>query len=183
MANFIHPLADVKSETIGEDTTIWQFSIVLTGAIIGHHCNINCQCFIEGKAIIGNYVTIKSGVQIWDGVVIEDNVFIGPNVTFTNDLVPRSKVYLAKYEKTLVRKGASVGANSTIVAGVNIGYYALIGAGSVVTKNIPSYTVWYGNPAIHKGYITSSGVIIGLDMIDKQTNQLYRLEDQIPVKC
>ncbi len=155
----IHPLADVQTENIGRDTFVWQFTVILKGAVIGNNCNINCQVFIENDVIIGDNVTIKPGVQIWDGVTLEDNVFIGPNVTFTNDLVPRSKQYPESFAKTLVEQGASIGANSTIVAGNTIGKYALIGAGSVVTKNIPANTVWFGNPAEQKGVIDDQGNI------------------------
>ncbi|MET3730536.1 acyltransferase [Moheibacter stercoris] len=155
----IHPNADVQSEKIGKGTTIWQYSIVLKGASIGENCNINCQVFIENDVTIGDNVTIKPGVQIWDGVTLEDNVFIGPNVTFTNDLVPRSKQYPEKFEKTIVKKGASIGANSTIIAGNTIGENALIGAGSVITKNVPANTVWFGNPAKQKGTIDIKGNI------------------------
>ncbi len=143
----IHPLADVQSLNIGENTTIWQFCVVLPKAVIGKNCNINCQVFIENDVVIGNNVTIKPGVQVWDGLTIEDNVFIGPNVTFTNDLFPRSKQYPEKFEKTLIKNGASIGANATILAGITIGTNAMIGAGSVVTKNIPDNEVWMGNPA------------------------------------
>lgn len=143
----IHPLADVQSLNIGENTTIWQFCVVLPKAVIGKNCNINCQVFIENDVVIGNNVTIKPGVQVWDGITIEDNVFIGPNVTFTNDLFPRSKQYPEKFEKTLIKNGASIGANATILAGITIGTNAMIGAGSVVTKNIPDNEVWMGNPA------------------------------------
>lgn len=155
----IHPLSDVQSENIGENSMIWQYCVVLKGAIIGDHCNINCQVFIENDVKIGDYVTIKPGVQIWDGVTLEDNVFIGPNVTFTNDLIPRSKHYPEAFERTVVEKGASIGANSTIVAGNTIGEYALVGAGSVVTKNVPPYTVWFGNPAKLKGNIDKKGKV------------------------
>ena len=106
-------------------------------ARIGDNCNICANVLIENDVIIGNNVTVKSGVQIWDGVEIEDNVFIGPNVTFTNDLVPRSKVYPQSFARTIIKKGASIGANSTIIAGHSIGEYAFIGAGSVITKDIP----------------------------------------------
>lgn len=149
----IHPLADVQTQNIGEDTSVWQFCVVLKGAQIGNHCNINCQVFVENDVIIGDHVTIKPGVQIWDGVTLEDDVFIGPNVTFTNDLVPRSKQYPEVYAKTLVKKGASIGANATIVAGNTIGENALIGAGSVITKDVPANTVWFGNPAKQRGTI------------------------------
>lgn len=153
----IHPTADVKSESIGKGTTVWQFSIILQGAQIGNNCNINCQVFIENDVLIGNNVTIKPGVQIWDGISIEDDVFIGPNVTFTNDLYPRSKQYPARFAKTLIRKGASIGANATILAGVEIGAYAMIGAGSVVTKNVPDHSLWYGNPAVSIKKIDKNG--------------------------
>ncbi|WP_172282343.1 acyltransferase [Chryseobacterium sp. LAM-KRS1] len=143
----IHSLADVQSQNIGEGTYIWQFCVILKDAEIGSNCNINCQVFIENKVIIGNNVTIKPGVQIWDGITIEDDVFIGPNATFTNDLFPKSKNKHFKPEHTLIKKGASIGANATILAGVTIGENSLIGAGSVVTKNIPANEIWVGNPA------------------------------------
>jgi acetyltransferase-like isoleucine patch superfamily enzyme len=143
----IHPLADVQSTNIGEDTIVWQFCVILKGAKIGNNCNINCQVFIENDVIIGNNVTIKPGVQLWDGITIEDNVFIGPNATFTNDLKPRSKHHPENFLKTIVKKGASIGANATILPGLTIGEDSMIGAGSVVLKNIPPNTVWAGNPA------------------------------------
>lgn len=156
----IHPSSDVQSTHIGPDTTIWQYCVVLPEARIGSSCNICAHVLIENQVTIGDRVTVKSGVQLWDGVVVEDDVFIGPNVTFTNDMVPRSKVYPEHYLKTIIQKGASIGANATIVAGHTIGAYALVGAGSVVTKDIPPYTVWYGNPATQRGYITKEGVIV-----------------------
>ncbi|MCU7617838.1 N-acetyltransferase [Chryseobacterium sp. PBS4-4] len=143
----IHPLAEVQSTNIGDKTFIWQFCIVLKGAKIGKNCNINCQVFIENDVIIGDNVTIKPGVQIWDGVSLGDDVFIGPNVTFTNDLFPKSKNKDFELKKTIVKKGASIGANATILAGITIGENSLIGAGSVVTKNIPENEIWVGNPA------------------------------------
>ncbi|WP_027377058.1 acyltransferase [Kaistella palustris] len=143
----IHKLADVQSENIGAGTTVWQFCVILKEARIGTNCNINCQVFIENDVSIGNNVTIKPGVQLWDGITLEDFVFIGPNVTFTNDLIPRSqnKDYLQR--KTLVKTGASIGANATVLGGVTIGENALIGAGSVVTKDVPANEIWVGNPA------------------------------------
>jgi acetyltransferase-like isoleucine patch superfamily enzyme len=177
----IHALSDVQSKNVGKDTYVWQFTVILMGAVIGDNCNINANCFIENDVAVGNNVTIKSGVQLWDGLVIEDNVFVGPNATFTNDLVPRSKVYPKEFRKTVVRKGASLGANVTIIAGIEIGEFALIGAGSVVTKNIPAYTMWYGNPARQKGYVTEDGVLLNLELYDKEDNQ-YELIDGKPVK-
>lgn len=143
----IHPLADVQTTSIGNGTTVWQFCVILKNAIIGENCNINCQVFIENNVIIGNNVTVKPGVQIWDGITIEDNVFIGPNATFTNDLFPKSKNIDFDLKQTLIKKGASIGANATILAGLTIGENALIGAGSVVTKDVPANEIWVGNPA------------------------------------
>lgn len=143
----IHPLSDVQSRSIGEETNIWQFCVVLPNAVIGKNCNINCHVLIENDVIIGNNVTIKPGVQIWDGITIEDDVFIGPNATFTNDLKPRSKQYPEHFLRTTLKKGASIGANATILPGITIGENAMIGAGSVVVCDIPSNTTWVGNPA------------------------------------
>jgi UDP-2-acetamido-3-amino-2,3-dideoxy-glucuronate N-acetyltransferase len=176
MAIKIHPTAEVLTDRIGEDTIIWQFCIVLSGAKIGRNCNVNFNVFIENDVIIGDNVTIKPGVQLWDGVRISDNVFIGPNVTFTNDLSPRSKVYSKKFVNTIIEKGASIGANATILAGLTIGEYAFVGAGSVVTKDVPAYTLWYGNPALHKGYVTKEGKTLSLNLQDKEGNK-YWLQD------
>lgn len=143
----IHPLSDVKSANIGEGTNIWQFCVVFPKARIGRNCNICANVLIENDVVIGDNVTVKSGVQLWDGLEIEDNVFIGPNVTFTNDLFPRSKVYPEKFERTVIKRGASIGANSTIIAGHTIGKNAMIGAGSIVTKDIPDNELWFGTPA------------------------------------
>jgi acetyltransferase-like isoleucine patch superfamily enzyme len=170
----IHALSDVKSTKIGLNTTIWQFVVILNDAVIGSNVNINCNVFIENDVVIGDNVTIKSGVQIWDGITIEDNVFVGPNVTFTNDLIPRSKVRPKLFGKTLLKKGCSIGANATVLTGIEIGKYSLIGAGSVVTKNIPDNTIWYGNPARQKGYITDDGIILDLNLTDKQYNRIYK---------
>lgn len=142
----IHPLSDCQA-SVPESTNIWQFCVVLPNARIGENCNVCSHCFIENDVFIGNNVTIKCGVQIWDGIRVEDNVFIGPNVTFTNDRFPRSKQYLEKFENTIIRKGASLGAGTTVLCGIEIGENAMIGAGSVVTKNIPANELWVGNPA------------------------------------
>jgi len=156
----IHPLADVQSENIGEGTLIWQFCVVLKNAVIGKNCNINCNVLIENKAVIGDNVTIKPGVQIWDGVTLEDNVFIGPNVTFTNDTHPKSKNTDFALKETIVKKGASIGANSTILPGIIIGENSMIGAGSVVTKNVKPNGVYFGNPAAEKGVLKEDGSIV-----------------------
>ena len=172
----IHSTADVQSINISSNTFIWQFCVVLKGASIGDECNINSHVFIENDVIIGNNVTVKSGVQLWDGLRVADDVFIGPNVTFTNDMVPRSKSYPTTYLQTKICKGASIGANATIIAGNEIGSYAFIGAGSLITKNIPDNTVWYGNPARHKGYITNKGILLDLDYKDK-SGLKHKLKD------
>ena len=138
----IHPLSDVQSKDIGIDTNIWQFCVVLPEAIIGKNCNICSHCFIENKVKVGNNVTIKSGVQLWNGIEIEDNVFIGPNVTFCNDKYPRSKQYLDEPLKTIVKKGASIGANATILPGLVIGENSMIAAGCVVTENVEPNTLY-----------------------------------------
>ncbi|MDE1357275.1 N-acetyltransferase [Vibrio aestuarianus] len=143
----IHKLSDVQSTNIGEGTRIWQYSVVLPKAVIGRGCNICAHTLIENDVIIGNDVTVKSGVYIWDGIVIEDNVFIGPCVAFTNDKAPRSKQYPEQFLKTIIKKGASLGANSTILPGVVLGESCMVGAGAVVTKNVPDYAVVVGNPA------------------------------------
>lgn len=144
----IHPTSDVQTSNIEEGTLVWQFCVILKGARIGKNCNINFNVFVENDVVIGDNVTIKSGVQLWDGLRVEDNVFIGPNVTFTNDKFPRSKVYPDQFLKTILKKGASIGAGSVILCGVIIGENALVGAGSVVTKDIPDNELWYGNPAV-----------------------------------
>jgi len=137
----------VQSKHIGEGTRVWQYVVILPDAVIGRDGNICSHCFIENKVVVGDRVTIKCGVQLWDGVTLEDDVFIGPNVTFTNDLEPKSRNTEAKLLPTLVKKGASIGANATILPGVTIGEGAMVGAGAVVTKNIPPRSVVVGNPA------------------------------------
>lgn len=142
----IHPLADCLS-SIPETTRVWQFSIILAQAKIGENCNICSHCFIENDVVIGNNVTIKNGVYLWDGIVLEDDVFVGPNVTFTNDNFPQSGNHQFKLSRTTVCKGASIGAGAVILGGLTIGAGAMIGAGSVVTKDIPAFELWVGNPA------------------------------------
>ena len=176
----IHPTAEVHTNTIGDNTAIWQFCVILKDAKIGSYCNINCNVFIENDVVIGDNVTIKPGVQIWDGIRIGDNVFIGPNATFTNDLTPRSKHYPNSFSQTNVMKGASIGANATVLTGITIGEYSMIGAGSVITKNAPPFTLWYGNPATHKGYVTKEGKIISLDLLCTEGKK-YKLINNEPI--
>lgn len=143
----IHPLSDVQSNNIGEGTRIWQYSVILKNAVIGSGCNICAHTFIENDVIIGNDVTIKSGVYIWDGITIGDQVFIGPCVAFTNDKMPRSKQYPESFMRTILNTGASIGANATILPGIILGEHCMVGAGAVVTKDVPPYAVVVGNPA------------------------------------
>jgi len=153
----IHPLADVKTNYIGEGTMIWQFSIVCEGAKIGKHCNINCHSFIEGKVLIGNNVTIKSGVYLWNEMTIGNNVFIGPGAIFTNDKYPRSKAFLDKNDPIYIDDYASIGAGAIILGNVKIGKYAMVAAGSLVTKNIPERALVKGRPAKIVKWLNKSG--------------------------
>ena len=147
MPKMIHPTSDVQSDEIGDGTAIWQFVVILPKARIGRDCNVCAHCLIENDVVIGDRVTLKSGVQLWDGIVIESDVFVGPNVTFTNDPFPRSRRKPDAFPRTIVRRNASIGANATILPGIEIGENAMIGAGSVVTKSVPSDSVVVGNPA------------------------------------
>jgi acetyltransferase-like isoleucine patch superfamily enzyme len=147
MTVMIHPLSDVQSPNLGEGTRIWQFVVILPKAKIGRDCNICAHCLIENEVIVGDRVTVKSGVQLWDGIELEDDVFVGPNATFTNDPFPRSRHYPESFKKTVVRQGASIGANATLLPGVVIGRKALVGAGAVVTADVPDRAIVAGNPA------------------------------------
>lgn len=142
----IHSLSDCLSKNIGKNTNVWQYVVVLSEAVIGDNCNICAHSFIENEVKIGNGVTVKCGVYLWDGITIEDNVQIGPNVTFTNDKYPRAKKTF-ELQRTLIKRNASIGAASTILGGVTIGENAMVGAGSLVTKDIPDNELWLGSPA------------------------------------
>jgi len=150
---FIHPQAIVETENVGAGTRVWAFAHILPGARIGQNCNVCDHTFIEGRVVVGDNVTIKCGVYLWDGVVIEDDVFIGPNATFTNDIRPRSKAYPPEYARTLIKTGASIGANATVMCGITVGQWAMVGAGSVVTHDVCDYGLVYGNPAKLQGYV------------------------------
>jgi acetyltransferase-like isoleucine patch superfamily enzyme len=163
---FVHPTAIVETELIGPHTRIWAFVHVMANACIGANCNIGDHCFIESGAVIGDNVTVKNGNMIWDGIVLEDGVFVGPHVFFTNDRYPRSPRLpqaRAKYadrgwlEPTVVRRGASLGAGATLLAGVTIGEFAMVGAGAVVTRNVPAHALVVGNPARVKGWVCECG--------------------------
>jgi acetyltransferase-like isoleucine patch superfamily enzyme len=174
----IHPLADIRSQKIGKSSRFWQFAIVLEGAKVGEDCNINCHTFIENDVVIGDRVTLKSGVYLWDGIRVENDVFIGPNATFVNDPLPRSKQFPNVFQQTHLRKGCSIGANATILGGLEIGEYALVGAGSVVTKSVPSNSLVVGNPARVVGWVNEKGERLqnkGEYLIDNDGNK-FKIE-------
>lgn len=176
----VHPYAEVQTTSIGTDTVVWQFSVILKGAVIGKNCNINCHTFIENNVTVGDNVTIKSGVFLWDGIEIEDNVFVGPNATFTNDKYARSKHYRNNLMAITLKKGCSIGANATILGGITIGRYSLIAAGSVVTKNVPDYALVKGNPAKITGWVNEAGVKLtqlSLNELMDETGCKYALEN------
>lgn len=154
---FIHPKAICDSENIGKGTRIWAFCHIMKDVIIGEDCNLGDGTFVESGVKIGNRVTIKNHISIWNGVEIEDDVFLGPNCVLTNDLYPRSKVYHQENVKTLIKKGASIGANATIICGITLGEYCMIGAGAVVTKDVPAYSLVVGNPARVVGKVNEFG--------------------------
>ncbi|HSC76091.1 MAG TPA: WxcM-like domain-containing protein [Pseudomonadales bacterium] len=152
MDYFVHAQGICDSAQVGKNTRIWAFSHVLSGAKLGSECNICDHVFIENDVILGDRVTVKCGVQLWDGITLEDDVFIGPNATFTNDPFPRSKQYPEQFPRTVICQGASIGANATILPGLTIGQRAMIGAGAVVTRSVPSHAIVVGNPARIVGY-------------------------------
>lgn len=157
--NYVHPTSVVDPDChIGEGTKIWHFSHVMSGSRIGKNCNIGQNVVISPEVIIGNGVKIQNNVSVYTGVICEDDVFLGPSCVFTNVINPRSFVSRKnEFRKTVIRKGASIGANATIVCGNEIGEYAMIGAGSVVTKNVPAYSLWVGNPARQTGWVSRMG--------------------------
>src|SRR6476659_3557798 len=149
----VHPTALVASSRVGEGTRIWAFVNILEGARIGRDCNVCDRCFIENDVVVGNRVTIKSGVSLWDGVRLEDDVFVGPNASFSNDPRPRSGAHLSRYPVTLVREGASLGSGAVLLPGITVGRWALVGAGAVVTRDVPDFALVYGNPARPRGFV------------------------------
>lgn len=166
----IHETSIIDSgANIGKDTRIWQFCNIMNDVQIGEHCNIGMNVFIENGVKIGNNVTIKNNISLYTGVECEDDTFLGPNCVFTNVLNPRSFISRKnEFKKTIVRKGASIGANSTIVCGNEIGRYAMVGAGAVVTKNVKDYTLVVGNPAQEIGYVCKCG-----ERIYPDNNNIY----------
>ncbi len=169
MSTFIHPSAVVETDKIGEGTRIWAGVHIMKGAEIGPDCNIGEGVFIEGDVRLGRGVVVKNEVAIWNRIVIEDHVFIGPSVVFTNDLVPRAhpsyKTGPAGWSSTVVRSGASLGANATIVCGVEIGSWAMVGAGAVVTRAVPAHQLWTGNPAVFRKYVCHCGRALPSELV------------------
>ena len=179
-----HDRALVASDRIGDGTRIWAFCNVLEGAVIGADCNFGDHCYVEDNVRVGDRVTVKNGVSLWAGITIEDDVFIGPHAVFTNDVYPRSKAPLGEPARTLIRRGATIGANATIVAGRTIGRYAFIGAGAVVTKDVPDFALWFGNPARQIGYVCRAGKRLDFSPDDQgrltatgQTGEKYLFAD------
>ncbi len=156
---FIHEKALCESDQVGEDTRVWAFAHVMKGARVGKKCNVGDHAFIEGGAVLGDRVTVKNAAQIWDKVTVEDDVFLGPNMIFTNDMNPRAafKKDPARFLPTLVKKGATIGANATIVCGVTLGAHCFVGAGSVVIRNVPAHAVVVGNPARRIAWMCDCG--------------------------
>ena len=176
-----HVLSQVDSKLIGNGSKIWQYVVVLEGATIGENCNICSHCFIENNVKIGNNVTIKAGVYLWDGIEIRDNAFIGPNVVFTNDIYPRSKQF-KEPSKTIIEKGVSLGANSTILAGTKLGRYSMTGIGSVITRDLKQHGLYFGNPAKQRGWIDEFGEKLYYEEDKKiwtNSNNIYYKETDI----
>lgn len=180
---FVHPNALVESEDIGPKTRIWAFAHVLKDVKIGEDCNLCDYVFVESGVTIGNRVTIKNGISLWEGLVIEDDVFLGPNAVFTNDMFPRSKRHSGNFLSTLLKQGASVGANATILCGITLGRYCLIGAGSVVTKSVPDFALVTGNPARFRYWVGKTGEKLEFDSsnfsVDSDGNRYKFIPDSM----
>ena len=180
---YAHPSSYIDEPcTIGEGTQIWYFCHIMQNAVIGSHCNIGQNVMIGKGAKIGNGVKIQNNVSVYEGVTCEDDVFIGPSVVFTNVINPRSAVSRKhEFKPTLVKQGATIGANATIVCGITINEYAFIGAGAVVTKDVPAYALITGNPARQKGWMSEQGYKLLFDekgiAVCKDTNDTYTLQN------
>jgi len=181
---FSHPTAIIDENcVIGEGTKIWHFSHIMTGSSLGQNCNLGQNVVVSPGVILGNNVKVQNNVSLYTGVVCEDDVFLGPSMVFTNVINPRSAIVRKnQYKKTLVKRGASIGANSTIVCGNEIGAFAMIGAGAVITKPVPAYALWVGNPAKQIGWVSEYGHRLHFDSSGKaicpESGQQYKLEDQ-----
>ncbi|MEI6139097.1 MAG: acyltransferase [Mariniphaga sp.] len=180
---FVHPSAIVDENCeIGEGTKIWHFSHIMSGCIIGQRCNLGQNVVVSPQVVLGNNVKVQNNVSIYTGVICEDDVFLGPSMVFTNVINPRSAIIRKdEYRKTIVRKGASIGANATIVCGNEIGQYAMIGAGAVITKEVPAYALVYGNPALQHGWVSEYGHKLVFDnegiAICPESGERYSLVD------
>ncbi|WP_432411019.1 acyltransferase [Rasiella sp. SM2506] len=185
MKYFAHPTAVIDEGcTIGDDTKIWHFSHLMPSCTLGQHCNIGQNVVISPKVVLGNNVKVQNNVSIYTGVICEDDVFLGPSMVFTNVMNPRSAVIRReRYTKTVVRKGASIGANATIVCGNDIGAYAFVGAGAVVTKEIPAYALVVGNPSKQIGWVSEYGHRLTFDQNNmaecQESHQKYTLENNV----
>jgi acetyltransferase-like isoleucine patch superfamily enzyme len=180
---YIHPTALVESELVGAGAKIWAFAHILKGAAIGCDCNIGDHCFIEGGVRIGNHVVVKNGVSIWSGVTLEDYVFVGPNAVFTNDLFPRAKVFHEHDVATLVREGASIGANATLKCGIAVGQWAMIGAGSTVTRDVPDFALVYGVPGRQQGWVCACGTRLTLPLSHANGGAKCEMQDHLHASC
>ncbi len=180
---FAHPTAIIDEHcTIGADTKIWHFSHIMSGAVIGNNCNLGQNVVVSPKVILGNNVRVQNNVSIYEGVICEDDVFLGPSMVLTNVINPRSAVSRKnEYKTTLIKKGASIGANATIVCGNTIGSYAFIGAGTVVTKDVPAFALIVGNPGRQTGWMSEYGHKLKFDAnniaVCEESNQKYILEN------
>lgn len=175
MSYYAHPTAVVESEDIGEGTKIWHFAHVRQGSKMGKNCNVGKSVYVDTEAVIGNNVKIQNFVSVYKGVVIEDDVFVGPSATFTNDLYPRAFIWDEEHVvPTLVRRGASIGANSTVICGVTIGEYAMVGAGSVVARDVPAFALVLGNPAEVRNWICYCGRRLENALRESETVTIYR---------
>ena len=163
---FVHPSALCESDDVGPRTRIWAFAHVLAGARVGADCNVGDHAFVEGGAVVGDSVTIKNGVLLWSGVTVEDEVFLGPGAVFTNDASPRAAFPKgpAGWRATLVRHGATVGANATVLSGLTVGRFAMVGAGAVVTADVPDHALVVGNPARQAGWACECGRTLPPDL-------------------
>ena len=159
----IHPTALVASRAIGDGTRIWAFVNILAGARIGRDCNICDRCFIENDVVLGDRVTVKCGVSLYDGLAIENDVFVGPDVVFANDPRPRSGRRLTEYPRTRIREGASLGAGSIVLPGITVGRFAMVGAGALLTRDVPDFALAYGNPARVHGHVCRCGKTLRVD--------------------
>ncbi len=171
---YAHPTAIVESRVIGEGTKIWHFAHVRQGAKIGKNCNIGKSVYIDIGAEIGSNVKIQNFVSVYKGVIIEDDVFVGPSATFTNDLYPRAFIWNEEHiSATRICRGASIGANATLVCGITVGEYAMIGAGSVVAKDVPPFALMLGNPGQQRGYVCYCGQKLKEDAVQCSNKSIY----------